>query len=158
MHSPTPPNWIKELASQERERREDHDIARAALGEFQELLGEQVAFDIEAYSREFPGERANIQWETNQGISLITRTRDEGSEYTGLPCQVQCRIAVGKMVVECSFPQRPALDKQFKIVLNADGTLGLAESSVADLSQYMLTPVRFDKLIPSDPPDSSEAA
>jgi hypothetical protein len=156
---PTLPNWIAELANRERERRADYKITREAIREFQTSFGDQVGYDIEAYFREFPSERGNIQRESEAGVYLITRTRDEGSIYTGLACQVRTSISVHEMLVECSFPHRPALDKKFRLIINPDGAVGVAECSVADLSRYMLTPVLFDKLnLNVDLPGTADAA
>lgn len=155
METPADPNWITELASQERERRKDYQIARTAATEFQQLLSNQIFSDLHAYYREFPQEAPYIHHANEPGTSIITRLRDENSEYVGVPCQVRFSIEVRQMVVECRFPHRPDMDKMFRIVINAEGALGLADGSVADLSRYLLTPVLFDKLIPP-PPGPSE--
>jgi hypothetical protein len=151
------PNWIAELAAQERERRKDHQIARAAAGEFQEALSAQIFSDLSAYFREFPQERPNIQDANEPGVSIITRSRDEDTVYDGAPCQVRFSIDVRRMEIQCSFPHNSTMNRQFKMAITPEGALTLADGSVAELSRYLLTPVLFDKLIPNDPPSPSEA-
>jgi hypothetical protein len=113
--------------------------------------------DLQTYFREFPQEVQNIQRETEAGDAIITRTRDEESVYEGLRCEVRSKIELRRMVVECRFPHRPRLDKEFKMIITAEGALALADSSIADLSRYLLAPVLFDKLIPDDPSDVPES-
>src|SRR5579864_6044021 len=104
MQPPTAPNWITELAEQERQRRKDHQITRAAAMEFRERLSTQVTSDLQVYFREFPHESQNIQRETESGDAVITRTRDEESVYEGVLCQIRSKIELRKMVIECRFP------------------------------------------------------
>src|SRR5579863_1644159 len=142
---PTVPEWIADLANQERERRKDHQIVVAAERVFQESLGLQVSSDLEWYYKEFPKERESIHWETGAGITVITRVRDESSLYEGTPCQARSRIQSIKMVLECRFPHRPTKDRQFKIVITAEGAIGLEDMAITDLSRYLLAPVLFDR-------------
>jgi hypothetical protein len=150
-------DWIAELAAQERERRKTLKIARGAAVEFGKVLAKQIFSDLHAYFKEFPQEHPNITQEPEPGVSVITRTRDEDTVYEGVPVQVRFNIDVCEMKIECSFPDQPALDRQFKMALTPEGALSLADVSIAGLSRYLLTPVLFDKLIPNDPPSPSEA-
>jgi hypothetical protein len=49
------------------------------------------------------------------------------------------------MCLNCSFPHREPLNKEFPIAVDSAGAIGLANESVSGLSQYLLAPVLFDK-------------
>lgn len=144
---PAEPKWIAELAVRERERREGGTIAVNAARAFSQSLNAQMHHDLAAYFREFPEERQYIQTEarTAQGLSRINRVRDEQSTY-GFECAVEFGCEVSGMVFTCRFAHEPGLDKDFLIELKEDGSLGPASCSVADLSQYLLGPVLFNRV------------
>jgi hypothetical protein len=77
---PSAPQWIKELAEEERKRREAIEINLEQLKEFRNRLAVQVARDKEAYFGEFPKERDNIlESSTESGFHVIARIRSESS-------------------------------------------------------------------------------
>ena len=147
--------WISKLSIQERELREKYQIVHAAVVDFRQLLSGQIESDLRAYRVEFPEETQNIHNFNEADVSIIARLRDRDSEYAETPCRVQFKIVIERMALMCGFPHNPRMDKTFNIVLNTDGTLGLADASVADLSQYLLAPVLFDKLIAKVPEGDS---
>ncbi len=152
---PTIPDWITDLANQERERRKTIQMMRGPANEFQKSLYVQVTIDLNAYFKEFPNERDNIQQSVESGLAVITRLRSESAEY-GYLCQVRSGIVLRNLVVQCMFSHRPSLDRTFTLVLRDDGAIGLSDMSISELSQYLLAPVLFDQLISSGSPDSPQ--
>jgi hypothetical protein len=146
-------HWVTELAQQERERRNQYPIVRQACGTFQKILTEQLRSDFAVYCAEFPEESANVRIKYNESDHTVI-TMDNGDPEVS-PCQVRFTIMVHEMRLLCQFSHRPELNKVFDIVHNADGSIGLADGSIADLSRYLLAPVLFGELIPDHPPNPS---
>jgi hypothetical protein len=148
------PEWISDLAEQERERRSRRAIALEAINEFRALFSEQIESDLEAYFKEFPDEYENIALGQDRPFSYVERMKCDDCKYDFL-CQARTKISVDSMTVYCEFSHRPNLNRPFSIIIDDNGRMRLAEGSIADLSRYLLSPVLFDRLIP-DAPSPSE--
>jgi len=141
-----PFEWIERMAELERSRRQDEKILRKAIGEFQRLLTIQIDSDLAHYNSLFPGERIFIEQQNEPGWTVIRRVRDAETIYTGIPREVRFSFVLPMMISRCAFTHKAGRDREFNLVMDETGKLGLAEGSLETLSEYLLAPILFDKL------------
>lgn len=140
------PEWLSKMADRERQRREDASIIRSAATDFQRVIATQIHNDLAAYRELFPEEAPFIVIDNpGTGCSVIKRTRDATSLYTGVLPTVETHIEVRELLLVCKFQPFEGLNREFKLVSDENGKLGLAEGSIAQISEYILAPILFDK-------------
>jgi hypothetical protein len=77
---------------------------------------------------------------------VIKRVRDSASLYIGELPHVESHFELRALVLSCeSFPAS-GLNREFKLSLDENGKLSLAEGSIAQISEHLLGPILFNKL------------
>lgn len=66
--------------------------------------------------------------------------------YEGDIPTVETHIELREMLLVCKFQPFERRNRDFKLALGENGKVGLAEGSIAAISEYLLAPILFDKL------------
>ena len=90
-------NWIKALATKERERRARFEAFQSAVPTFVEGLVKALKLDIAVYENEFPRERVGLESEPHRGsIHIVNHTYQPAPQ-----AKIQCHS--GRQELSCDF-------------------------------------------------------
>jgi hypothetical protein len=136
-------SWVSAMAEKEQERRKNYSIVKDAVLSFREILNAVLYRDLAEYTKHFPNEAKNIK---EKGSGFV-RESEEATKYGGTPVEVEFGFLAGEMMLGCQFTHARHLDKLFPLVVANDGSVAVEGLSVDQLSEYILSPILFNKLI-----------
>jgi len=135
-------NWIKALATKERERRARIEAFQSAVPTFVEGLVKALKLDIAVYENEFPSERVGLESEPHRGSIHIVNHSYQPSPQAKILCHS------GRQELSCDFESTGHHHSSWieKLETSAAGLhlTGISvEYSAKELSKRILLPILF---------------